>query len=254
MLFLESVIYHVRGTRNPKVFVENYSYSLQRRSNTKSRWRCLFVNKTRCRAFLNTYGNNVKVINHHNHDPPKMPSTHLLISQNVVISRGFVFKEHSFNDRFKCVIFISSGRKYPKLVLDDYHYCLLSQAKEHTKWRCLFYYKTKCKAGLSTSKNVVTVLYGHNHPAVKTKELMITFAMGVKNKPFILINDFKYLKHRSSQNSTYWKCCYYDTGTCKARCTTYEGCKIKISGIHNHYYRPIFDLKIICQKVYDVIP
>ncbi|VEN49676.1 unnamed protein product [Callosobruchus maculatus] len=60
-------------------------------------------------------------------------------------------------------IYISCGRKYPKLVLDNNHYCLLSQAKDHTKWRCLFYYKTKCRASLSTYSNVVRVMYSHNH-------------------------------------------------------------------------------------------
>ncbi|XP_023014977.1 uncharacterized protein isoform X33 [Leptinotarsa decemlineata] len=68
------------------------------------------------------------------------------------------------------LIYISSGRKYPKLVLDDHHYCLLSQAKDHTKWRCLFYYKTKCKASLSTSKNIVTVLHEHNHILIKSND------------------------------------------------------------------------------------
>ncbi|XP_056643902.1 modifier of mdg4-like isoform X18 [Diorhabda sublineata] len=67
-------------------------------------------------------------------------------------------------------IYISSGRKYPKLVLDDNHYCLLSQAKDHTKWRCLYYYKTKCRSSLSTSKNIVTVMYDHNHPVFKNKD------------------------------------------------------------------------------------
>lgn len=82
--------------------------------------------------------------------------------------------------QFAGTIYMSSGRKYPKLVLDNNHYCLLSQAKDHTKWRCLFYYKTKCKAALSTSQNVVTVMYQHNHPNIAMKGDKTTIPKKVK--------------------------------------------------------------------------
>ncbi|CAH1102520.1 unnamed protein product [Psylliodes chrysocephalus] len=83
--------------------------------------------------------------------------------------------------------------------------------------------------------------------------VLVTFAKGQKQTPFLLLKHFKYIKHRSSQNSTYWKCWMYDTGRCKARCTTYVNNSIKISGDHSHMFKPICDLNVICQELYNVV-
>ncbi|XP_057667850.1 modifier of mdg4-like isoform X15 [Diorhabda carinulata] len=93
----EICIYHVKGNKNPKVFVENYSFGLQRRGEKKSRWRCSSVNKTRCRAFLNTFCDTVMIINEHNHPPPKMPHIEHLICQMITLIKHSTYGEKSRN-------------------------------------------------------------------------------------------------------------------------------------------------------------
>lgn len=55
--------------KQPKIVVDWYIFAMHRRVGLRTRWRCSNCNKTKCRAFLNTYGNVVNVIWEHNHPP-----------------------------------------------------------------------------------------------------------------------------------------------------------------------------------------
>lgn len=51
----------------------------------------------------------------------------------------------------------------------------------------------------------------------------------------LLVNNYKYVKHQSCNDSIYWKCHQYDQGTCKARCVTGSKEKtIVLTGTHTH--------------------
>lgn len=81
-----------------------------------------------------------------------------------------------------------------------------------------------------------------------------TYIRGVRQTPSLIINNFKYIKHRSSQRATYWKCQRYDLGQCKARCTITVDQTIKLSGEHSHSPLKIkLNLnQIITEEIYQV--
>ncbi|XP_045468588.1 protein tramtrack, beta isoform-like isoform X18 [Harmonia axyridis] len=65
-------------------------------------------------------------------------------------------------------------------------------------------------------------------------QVYVTYIRGSRSMPHLVIDNYKFIKHRSSNRSTYWKCHQYDSGSCKARCII--GCdqSIILCGFHNH--------------------
>ncbi|XP_076252156.1 uncharacterized protein LOC143191191 isoform X30 [Rhynchophorus ferrugineus] len=59
--------------KNPKVIVDHHVYCMHRINGSKTRWRCIYCNKTKCTAILYTYGSVVDVIRRHNHEPTADP-------------------------------------------------------------------------------------------------------------------------------------------------------------------------------------
>ncbi|XP_023014987.1 uncharacterized protein isoform X44 [Leptinotarsa decemlineata] len=82
----QEIIYISQGRKYPKIYVDGYTFNLQRRNENNSRWRCGNVNKTRCKAFLNTYGKVVRINNVHNHEARSF-SNENMIPQLVTVVR-----------------------------------------------------------------------------------------------------------------------------------------------------------------------
>lgn len=85
---------------------------------------------------------------------------------------------------------------------------------------------------------------------------MISFIKGSKGNYQILLNGYKFIKHLERSESTYWKCQYYDTGCCKARCITTTDAKLIINGIHKNH-PPSSTIKknynILFQRKYNIV-
>lgn len=60
-------------------------------------------------------------------------------------------------------IYFGIGRKNPKLVLNGFDYNKEKCHGESTAWVCSYYFKTRCKARLTTKGKVVYVSNDHNH-------------------------------------------------------------------------------------------
>lgn len=86
---------------------------------------------------------------------------------------------------------------------------------------------------------------------------MVTY---IKNKrypyfPRLIINDYKYLKHRNGEKVSYWKCCFYDKGYCKARCAIHVDQTISLTGDHTCQPTAINEeATIISQEYYQIRP
>ncbi|KAG5900265.1 hypothetical protein JTB14_000792 [Gonioctena quinquepunctata] len=69
------------------------------------------------------------------------------------------------------IIFILPGRKYPRIVIDDYEFNVHKKEANKTRWRCTNESKTKCTAVLYTFGNTVITRRSHNHIANKMENL-----------------------------------------------------------------------------------
>nr|XP_023014970.1 modifier of mdg4-like isoform X28 [Leptinotarsa decemlineata] len=89
----QEIIYFCQGRKYPKIVVDGYTYIMQKRHDHKSRWRCAYCNKTKCKAILFTFGKTVRLNNQHahNHSPPPPMSMDDLIPQLFTVIRT----EHS---------------------------------------------------------------------------------------------------------------------------------------------------------------
>ncbi|XP_045468598.1 modifier of mdg4-like isoform X28 [Harmonia axyridis] len=70
-------------------------------------------------------------------------------------------------------VYITSGLKYPKLVLDGHIFTVASKQESKTSWVCRNYNNIKdkkCKARIVTSGKVVSLYKVHNHPPLVTQE------------------------------------------------------------------------------------
>lgn len=57
------------------------------------------------------------------------------------------------------------GKKYPRIVVDDYEYQVNNRTETKNAWRCILYRKKGCMARLTTYGNVVELKdREHNHP------------------------------------------------------------------------------------------
>ncbi|XP_031332603.1 zinc finger protein 131-like isoform X5 [Photinus pyralis] len=63
---------------------------------------------------------------------------------------------------------------------------------------------------------------------------IVAYIEGSKKFPHLVVRNYKYLKHRSAQRATYWKCQFYDSGACKARCIIGMDQSIILKGLHTH--------------------
>ncbi|EEZ97584.1 hypothetical protein TcasGA2_TC011446 [Tribolium castaneum] len=193
-------IYVVAATKNPKIIFDKNMFTICIKSLDKTRWRCTAYFKSKCRASLLTYGKYVNAKFKHNH-PPTVRSNDFIenaMRQKVYILRRFI---HFLQGR---------SYKHPLILLNGNEFFLHQKRANSTRWRCRAYHKTK---------------------------LLLTFAKGsgrgTRMFPRLIVNDYIYIKHRSTQTITYWKCMYYDRGQCSARCSTDVNQTVRMSGIHS---------------------
>ncbi|XP_018573594.1 protein tramtrack, beta isoform isoform X14 [Anoplophora glabripennis] len=71
-------------------------------------------------------------------------------------------------------IFVGKGRKNPVLVLSNYEYSIHRKKMNRTRWRCIYYSRTKCSACIYTTGSTVTTLYDHNHEPRKINHNFLT--------------------------------------------------------------------------------
>ncbi|KAF7282373.1 hypothetical protein GWI33_002750 [Rhynchophorus ferrugineus] len=120
--------------------------------------------------------------------------------------------------------------RIPKYVTIRYNvgYILYQKYDNKTRWRCNHFPKTKsgCKAALFTS-------------------VLGIYLKGKTKTPSLYTNGYRYIKHRSSNTATYWKCEYYDRGSCPARCVIYYNQSIRFSENHHHKVYLEFILVIV---------
>lgn len=67
--YFPDVIYVTRGTKNPKLIVDNNVFTVNTKGRHFTRWRCSSYFKTKCSATLGTSGDMVRVKGCHNHPP-----------------------------------------------------------------------------------------------------------------------------------------------------------------------------------------
>ena len=62
------------------------------------------------------------------------------------------------------IIYVTKGKKYPKIILENDEYQIYQKDHNRTRWRCAQYFKTKCKSRLVTYGRVVKInVEEHNH-------------------------------------------------------------------------------------------
>ncbi|XP_063907102.1 modifier of mdg4-like isoform X38 [Zophobas morio] len=85
----QGVIHFIKGHKYPKLILDNNEFIVHQKGNSRTRWRCVHCNKTRCKAALFTSGKVVRVFYEHNH-PPSMEnrSFESLFTQSVTIVKG----------------------------------------------------------------------------------------------------------------------------------------------------------------------
>ncbi|CAG9856470.1 unnamed protein product [Phyllotreta striolata] len=162
------IIYFSHGQKHPKIIHDNHVYLVHSREAGRTRWRCRYCNKTSCKAGLFTYGRNVEVFNQHNHHPPAIAKEKLFPNFANVIRRIIPYKssEATLTKAGELVlemIYFCSGRKYPKIVVDGYHYIMQKQSDRHSRWRCSYCNKTRCRAILYSFGKTVKTVQSHNH-------------------------------------------------------------------------------------------
>ncbi|XP_074038163.1 uncharacterized protein isoform X45 [Leptinotarsa decemlineata] len=82
----QGTIYFGRFRKNPKIILDEFEYGLHYKEAHKSRWRCKYYNKYKCKGSIMTTGRNVFVHKPHNHHSEKVDMEHL-IPTNVNIIR-----------------------------------------------------------------------------------------------------------------------------------------------------------------------
>lgn len=82
------MIFIVRGTKNPKIIVDQNEYTINRKSKEKTSWRCTMYEKKGCKSRVITQGRTLTVKTPHNHDTTKMKMKDA-IKQFVTIQYGY---------------------------------------------------------------------------------------------------------------------------------------------------------------------
>lgn len=75
------------GVKNPKIILDGNEYTVYSKQNNRSRWRCNWYYKTKCKSRLITYGKVVQVNHTHNHSPPDRVQMNACTRQIVEVIR-----------------------------------------------------------------------------------------------------------------------------------------------------------------------
>lgn len=74
------------------------------------------------------------------------------------------------------IYFEPTGRKNPKIILHQYVFETVTKTPKHTTWKCVSYYKTKCRAKLYTHGRTARLTGEHNHPRTTKNVTDLPFA------------------------------------------------------------------------------
>ncbi|CAG9764329.1 unnamed protein product [Ceutorhynchus assimilis] len=124
----------------------------------KTMWICTHYYKTQCRGRGTSFGKTVKITGKHNHPPSTSFNKSKAVCKYVTLIR-------------QGMIYVVSGTRNPILILDENEYTIYSKRHDNTRWRCSWYFKTKCKSRLISSGKIVEVLNEHNHLAKTSRNL-----------------------------------------------------------------------------------
>nr|CAI5843124.1 unnamed protein product [Callosobruchus analis] len=150
-------IFVITARKYPRIIVRNHLYryhvkALNKAGVEKTRWRCSYAEKLKCKASLYTYGKQVHIFRKHNHETPKV----------------------NVGDFQNETIHFCQGRKYPKLLIDSYQFQIHRREEKKTRWRCVNCNKTKCTARVFTFGRTVSVCGTHNHhPEIDPKAVLV---------------------------------------------------------------------------------
>ncbi|XP_018573609.1 protein tramtrack, beta isoform isoform X28 [Anoplophora glabripennis] len=86
------------------------------------------------------------------------------------------------------LIWIGSGTKNPKIILDRNEFTINTKQGNRTRWRCTQYFKSKCRASLVTYGRVVKVNQIHNHPPMDppSDNLLVQSVTIIRNRKIII--------------------------------------------------------------------
>lgn len=79
----------MKGSKHPKLLVNDYEFVIDKRRGDRTRWRCnnYSKQKTGCKAAFTTSGNTVNLYCDHNHPPTLKPHNGPLAKQIVFFKR-----------------------------------------------------------------------------------------------------------------------------------------------------------------------
>lgn len=89
---------------------------------------------------------------------------------------------------FLGIIWIGSGSKNPKIILDRNEFTINTKQGNRTRWRCTQYFKSKCRASLVTFGRNVRVSQFHNHRPIEpdTINLLPQNVTIVRNRKIVI--------------------------------------------------------------------
>lgn len=177
------MIFFLPGHKHPKLVLEGYDYTINRKRENKTLWKCAFYTKTSCKSRLITSGRAVFITNdQHNHEPKLKESdltnsvSHIVHIENKNKRTYFCFLFFYIAFLNYCLFFFSyfvfisdviyfvPGHKNQKLVYKCYDYIVNRRKTNKTLWICASYAKTSCRSRVATSGNTLCVTnVPHNH-------------------------------------------------------------------------------------------
>ncbi|CAG9856466.1 unnamed protein product [Phyllotreta striolata] len=242
------------------VILNNFEYKLHTKKSDRTYWKCVSY-KTKCRAMIISQGSAIRIDDQMHNHPPKVSDYTGLSSQQVILVNKNPARSLG-NTNVWCVlggvIWIASGTKRPKIILDGNEFTVNSGKNNRTRWRCNQYFKSKCSATLVTYGKVVKVNKYHNHPPINPPvhhlfeqkvQSFRAFAMpdltpgffnlgtiligsGTKN-PKIILDENEFTINTKQGARTRWRCTQYFKSKCRASLVTF-GRIVKVSQFHNH--------------------
>lgn len=85
---ISGIIYIGKAQKYPKIILYNYEYQMHIKEHNRTRWRCKYQKKLKCRAVLYTTGKNVYVSHPHSHDPQNIKHEGLVAQKVDIIYKN----------------------------------------------------------------------------------------------------------------------------------------------------------------------
>lgn len=85
LVFIVGTIYIGKAVKYPKIILDGYEYQMHIKELNRTRWRCKYHKKLKCRASLYSTGHTISVYNNHCDHPTENVVLDNLIARNVAI-------------------------------------------------------------------------------------------------------------------------------------------------------------------------